>query len=109
MSPRNMISKAYQLLKSFFLFLISFSEWAAKNLLHLGSVLVWMLKYTWGSFTKNFWNVIRFGLDNRSARNLGPVIVGGLIGSVGFPVGTLLGIVVGGIVVMTLNYGRSQL
>lgn len=64
--------------------------------------------YFIGSAWGNLLNMFRAGRNNRAKSALGGIIVGGLLGSVAFPVGTILGAVVGGLLGSTISYKLSR-
>lgn len=62
-----------------------------------------LLRYAGGSAGRNGPNMVRAGNNNV----LWGAVGGALLGSVAFPVGTILGAFVGGLLGSTVRYGRS--
>lgn len=66
-----------------------------------------ILKYLLGSGTRNTRNMVRAGNNNTIWGVIGGAIVGGLLGTMVFPViGSLAGAFVGGLLGSTVNYAR---
>lgn len=66
-----------------------------------------ILNYLLGSGTKNWEDTTRAGANNRLWSFIGGAIVGAAVGSLAFPIGTVLGFFIGGLLGSTFNYARS--